>query len=337
MSIVPDAPAADTVMVPLARIPTDEGTQMRVKVRPAVVRDYAAAMRQQLAEGGLRFPAVVLFTDGQDYWVGDGFHRILAARKAGLNEIPAEVRPGTSRDALLFGISANSAHGLPRTRADKRKAVALLLADAEWSQWSDREIGRRCQVDYKVVSRMRPSPSEAKPQMRERRVRRGGTVYDMNFGPRGPAGIATTPEVSPVPAILATDPLGIPLPESRAKVFAALADFQEAKDLFDRLVALLDRIAQGPGGERYRLEMVWTTQNGKAGMVCPALRASRNKLLAAEPYCSYCPHCHPTHPARPHPTCKACGGRGWTTRAAFEACQESDRERILTMRTANPK
>ena len=38
----------------------------------------------------------------------------------------AEVRPGTQRDALLYAISANSAHGLARTQADKRKAVALL-------------------------------------------------------------------------------------------------------------------------------------------------------------------------------------------------------------------
>jgi ParB-like nuclease domain len=126
--------AAGTVMVPLARIPTDEGAQTRVKVRTAVVRDYAAAMIGQLAEGGLRFPPVILFTDGQNYWLGDGFHRILAAGKAGLTEIAAEVRPGTQRDALLFGICANSAHGLPRTQADKRKAAALLLADAEWSQ-----------------------------------------------------------------------------------------------------------------------------------------------------------------------------------------------------------
>jgi hypothetical protein len=43
--------------------------------------------------------------------------------------------------------------------------VALVLADPEWSQWSDREIGRRCQVDYKVVTRLRRSASEVKPQI----------------------------------------------------------------------------------------------------------------------------------------------------------------------------
>jgi len=184
MSISSKESAQASVMVPLTRIPTDESAQTRVRVRASVVRDYAAAMKQQCADGDLRFPPVILFTDGQNYRLGDGFHRILAAARAGLTEIAADVRQGTKRDAVLFGISANSAHGLPRTNADKRKAVSLLLGDAEWSQWSDREIGRRCQVDGKVVCRMRGSASAAKPQIEKRRVRRGDSVYEMTVSAR---------------------------------------------------------------------------------------------------------------------------------------------------------
>jgi hypothetical protein len=153
MSISANVSAQESVMVPLAWIPTDEGAQTRVRVRAAVVRDYAAAMKQQCAEGNLRFPPVILFSDGQNYWLSDGFHRVLAAAKAGLTEIAADVRQGMQRDAVLFGISANSAHGLPRTNADKRQAVALLLGDAEWSQWSDRKIAGHFQVGNAFVSR----------------------------------------------------------------------------------------------------------------------------------------------------------------------------------------
>jgi hypothetical protein len=152
MSHLSDLPAGDCVMVPLERISCDEADQTRVKVRPAVVRQYAAAMKEQREDGGLRFPPVVLFKGGEDYWVGDGFHRILAASKAELTHIAAHAHPGTRRDALLFGLTANSMHGLPRTAADKRKAVALLPADDEWRQWSDREIGRRCQVTHPFVA-----------------------------------------------------------------------------------------------------------------------------------------------------------------------------------------
>src|SRR5205085_9681775 len=126
--------------------------------------------KQQRADGGLRFPPIIVFSDGKDHWLADGFHRVLAAKKAGLTEIAADVRPGTRRDALLFAISSNSAHGLARSRADQRKAVALLLDDGEWSQWSDREIARRCQVSNFLVSRMRRGASVIISQKRPRKV-----------------------------------------------------------------------------------------------------------------------------------------------------------------------
>jgi hypothetical protein len=328
MSISANVSAPASTMVPLARIPTDVGAQTRVRVRASVVRDYAAAMKQQRADEDLRFPPVVLFTDGQNHWLGDGFHRVLAAARAGLTEIAADVRQGTQRDAVLFGISANSAHGLPRSNADKRKAVTLMLGDAEWSQWSDRKIAGHCQVGNAFVSRLRrESASVSGTQMRGRKVERSGTVYEMKVAPRDRPDAVTSPEILQPAAV--TDPLGIPLPESRALVFTAHGDFREAQSLFERLSCILDKIAQGPAGELYRQDMIRTAD---AGLVCAAVRMGRNKLLAAEPYCCYCPNCHPTHPIRPYPTCQKCGGRGWTTRAAFESCQASAREHIMKMR-----
>jgi hypothetical protein len=183
--------------ISLDQIETDSGSQARVKVNPAVIREYAEAMKRQLAEGGLRFPPIVLFFDGRINWVGDGAHRIPAARQAGQTHILAEVHAGTQRDALLYSISANSAHGLPRTNADKRKAVALLLADAEWSLWSDSEVARHCQVHHTMVGRMRHGASCAKHRMRERTVRRGGTVYQMSLAAGETAATEQAPEPSP--------------------------------------------------------------------------------------------------------------------------------------------
>jgi hypothetical protein len=73
-------PSGGSQLIALAAIPTDDACQVRIKIRPAVVRAYAQAMRQQVSEGGLRFPPVVLFSDGQRYTLADGFHRVLAAR-----------------------------------------------------------------------------------------------------------------------------------------------------------------------------------------------------------------------------------------------------------------
>jgi len=184
--------------------------------------------------------------------------------------------------------------------------------------------------------------------MRRRKVKRCGTVYTMDLPSKNsPAGAETQPKPAapgmpaacPAEAPPATpiDELGIPLPEPMAPIFAAIADFQEAKKQIDRLAVLLDRIAQSPAGELYRQEMIRTGQDGKLRFACVGLRICRNKLLAAEPYCCYCPNCHPTHPTRPYPTCKSCGGRGWTTRAAFDSCQGSERQQILKMQTPKVK
>ena len=69
---------------------------------------------------GATFPAVLVFYDGQDYWLADGFHRIHAAHKAELTQIAVEVRQGSRREAVLYSVGANANHGLRRTNADKQ-------------------------------------------------------------------------------------------------------------------------------------------------------------------------------------------------------------------------
>ena len=120
--------------IPLTDI-KDPGAQMRVEMRPETVNDYASDML-----AGAVVPPVVLFFDGSDYWLADGFHRVEAARKIDRDSILAEVRNGTARDAILHGVGSNASHGLLRTQADKRRAIERLLTDPEWARWSDRKI-----------------------------------------------------------------------------------------------------------------------------------------------------------------------------------------------------
>jgi hypothetical protein len=312
------------VKIPLDRIVTDYESQARVKVHTSVVCQYAEAMREQLSEGGLQFPPVVLFSDEQQHWIGDGFHRVLAARQAELTEILAEVRPGNQRDALLYCITSNQTHGLPRTNADKRRAVGLLLRDQEWSQWSDREIARRCQVGHILVGRLRRGASGSKNQMRARKVQRGGQVYEMTLSENGAAAQTPSPP---------TDALELPVPEPRVPTFSAQAKFNEARELLDRVATIVDDLAQSPAGELYRTELVRSFSNGALTFACPALRSAYRKLTLSEPYCAYCPNCYEPHPGLVRPLCKKCGGRGWTTRAAFDSCSEDARKRIMKLAT----
>lgn len=135
----------------LGKIRIDGGTQPRAELREDTITEYAEAMA-----GGALFPPVDVFYDGADYWLADGFHRWHAAKKLGLTDISAQVHQGTLRDAVLFSVSANAAHGMRRTNEDKRRAVMRLLEDLEWGRWSNREIAKRCAVSEYMVRAMRP-------------------------------------------------------------------------------------------------------------------------------------------------------------------------------------
>lgn len=132
--------------VTLDEIRIDGGTQPRAAISEATVGEYAAAMND-----GVQLPPMDLFFDGAAYWLADGFHRYHAARQIGLKSAPVTVHAGTRRDAVLFAVGANQAHGLRRTNEDKRRAVLTLLNDEEWVKWSDKEIGRRCGVTHTLV------------------------------------------------------------------------------------------------------------------------------------------------------------------------------------------
>lgn len=117
----------------------------------STVYDYADLMK-----AGTEFPPVTVYHDGEHYWLADGFHRVAAAKEAGLTTIAATIEAGSQRDAVLYSLGpANVAHGLPLTRSERTKRVERLLSDPEWSQWSDREIARHCGVSHPTVARFR--------------------------------------------------------------------------------------------------------------------------------------------------------------------------------------
>lgn len=156
----------------IADIRVNGGTQSRSSIDRGVVSDYAEAVRD-----GATFPPITVFFDGSSYWLADGFHRYEAYSAAQIYDVPADIRQGTQRDAILFSVGANASHGLRRTNDDKRRAVLTLLNDPEWAAWSDREIARACGVSNRFVSNLRPSVNGSQI---ERTVTRNGTTYQQN-------------------------------------------------------------------------------------------------------------------------------------------------------------
>lgn len=183
-------------MLDLDLIRIDGGTQSRVQLNEETVSEYRDAYL-----AGAEFPPVVVFYDGTDRWLADGFHRYFGAKNAGRTTIHENITPGSRRDAVLYSLGCNANHGLKRTNADKRKAVELMLADDEWAAWSDNKIAQACGVSDKTVAAVRSSHfGNSEVTLAERTyTTKHGTTAVMQTGNIGKTA-APAPAPTPLPA-----------------------------------------------------------------------------------------------------------------------------------------
>jgi hypothetical protein len=156
-----------TETLALASLVRDPAIQCRAAgTDEAIAAEYAAAIAS-----GAKMPPIVVFKEGGVFRLADGWHRCRAHEIAGKTEIAAEVRAGGEREARLFAVGANASHGARRTKADRWRAVEMLLRDPAWAVWSDREIAKQAAVDPKFVGPVRASlaPTVDNPQLTERK------------------------------------------------------------------------------------------------------------------------------------------------------------------------
>ena len=153
---------AETVIgaVSLDDLEFDTSLQARAAMDDAAVAEYA-----ELYEGasGTLPPPVVFYCEERDrYYIGDGWHRIAAARRLRLKEIDMEIRDGGRAAAVEYAVGANRAHGVRRTPEDKRRAVEIALK--EWPDYSDRKIAELCGVSHPFVSKLRKQVETFPPE-----------------------------------------------------------------------------------------------------------------------------------------------------------------------------
>ena len=113
----------------LSSIKFDADCQSRVSLDEETVAEYAYLLKE-----GAAFPPVVVFFDGSDYWLADGFHRYAAwkglARERGdeaTAEMPADIHQGTRVDAVRHSLSANAVHGKRREPGDYIKGYTIAV------------------------------------------------------------------------------------------------------------------------------------------------------------------------------------------------------------------
>lgn len=162
--------------IKISKIRRDGGTQMRAERNSETVDEY----RDKMLSGEV-FPPIVVFFDGSEYWLADGFQRAEAAEDAEQTEIECDVKEGGQRDAILFACGANSVHGMRRTLADIEKAVCTLIYDDEWSHWTQARIADACNTSQPSVSRIvSRHPDSSYSQNKIKSVERGGTSYEQD-------------------------------------------------------------------------------------------------------------------------------------------------------------
>jgi chromosome segregation ATPase len=127
---------------------------------------------------GDKFPAIIVFNDGEKNYVAEGYTRCAAAKQAGLEIIDADVQMGTFEDAFDYAFTtANHGNGQRYKPNDKRRAITKAFTRDRYLKKSDREISRICKVANSFVSKIRKAAG-MQPDVIE--VTRGKQTYEIS-------------------------------------------------------------------------------------------------------------------------------------------------------------
>jgi hypothetical protein len=235
----------------------DDGTQVRVGAMDRrIAGEYAQAI-ESAEQGGQALPDPIVFQDGKNYWLADGFYRVFAHEILKRKHVTCEVLQGTLRDAILYAVGANSKHGLRRTPADVRQAVFLLISDEEWGKHSNTWIAEHVGITEGRVRQIRK-------EIREHDRNITGTGEVENFDEKAEVE-GLTPERRAAWEAMGPEEQKIIVECSQAdsedepvrqieelakRVLAKLADVDEAKTFRAGLRCYVDQLRLAVGWER---------------------------------------------------------------------------------------
>jgi transcriptional regulator with XRE-family HTH domain len=128
----------------------DGATQPRAELNQAHLDDLV----ELLLDGHEFDKPIVVFYDGTNHWLADGFHRVNATKLAGLDTVETDVRPGTLDEAIAYSCGANATHGLRRTKGDIKRSVSRLVQLPGWKGRTQAEIAEQCKASQSFVSKI---------------------------------------------------------------------------------------------------------------------------------------------------------------------------------------
>jgi hypothetical protein len=183
-------------MLALYKIRIDGNTQARIKLNQDVVNEYAEHLKD-----GDKFPPMVVYHDGADYWLADGFHRYFAYKLNKETMVEVETIAGTVEDAQEYSFSANqgSKRGLSNSPEDNRSIIIRMIQGPRWSGWSADAIAKHVGVSISTVKRVKSSLEL--PEQETIKYVRDGKEHEMktsNFKKKAERPAGTKPDLTTV-------------------------------------------------------------------------------------------------------------------------------------------
>jgi len=280
------------------------------------------ALKESIKKHGILADVVVDGTFG----VIDGLHRLEIASELGipLKDVPLKTVPRLSdgeKESLCLSLNFDRRQSTIEEQEAARNKRVERIAKARKEGTSLRSIAEeegisvvQVQRDIEKANGVGSGVPYGTPEHKEERksdaaVRgRDGKQYARKAAPE------TRFEDDERP----TDQLGIPIKGEMRKVFAACEQYSEIRNMIRTLSGMINKLAQSPGGEKYRGELRRREENGKESFREPLLDEVLGRLDHTEPRSSVCPWCHESKSGEPRKSCTTCKGRGWVTKGEWD-------------------
>jgi hypothetical protein len=271
--------------IPIDEVRLDGDCQPRAAIDNELVAEYA----ETLNAGG-KLPAILVYHDGCDYWLADGFHRYHASKREGVVDINAIVEQGDKHAARWAAAAANQTHGKRRSAPDKRRAVAMALA--ERPTMSDRAIAEHVGVGHPLVADVRRQVEFLPPASRDT-TRTGKDQKTYTMPDRSPEREEGKPVEKPKKQPALVDSLGIEIPSPLLPLWARRGEVQD-------LLTALSRVKTTLSSADEQADKLYHGCN--PSQTIAHLERAYAEIAAAKPWC-VCPMCQGDG-------CRLCGGRG---------------------------
>jgi len=253
-----------------------------------------------------------VYFDGTEYWLVDGFHRVLAAKRCGKVNIEADVQKGTKEDAVWAACSVNQSHGLRRTRDDKHKAAHMALKLRP--DMSDGKLAHYVGVSRTFMLKVRherDSQVVVHDTLPPRREGRDGKSYPAPPPPRKAkqASLAHDPVVSNTKV---HDSVGRVIPDDLVTLWERKGEVQE-------VLTALSQVRSAIRAAQHGRDPLYSEVNYSAALA--HLDQAYTAIQVATPYavCAFC---------QGH-GCKACVNRGLMSKFKWDTIVPEEHKRAI--------